>query len=64
MRHADPFIVQVKQAVECSRAELELQKSRQHQIWVAASALHSKLQRTQLLLKQIDSALLRFNEAR
>jgi hypothetical protein len=64
MRAADPFIVQAKQTVERSRADVELQKNRLQQVWAAASAVHSKLERTQLLLKQIDSALLRFNASR
>jgi hypothetical protein len=33
-------------------------------VWVAAFAVHSKIERTQLLLKQIDKALLRFKAAR
>ncbi len=61
---SDPFLVQARQTLEHSRADIERQKKRLQQVWVATFAVHSRIERTKLLLKDIDRALLRFNTAR
>ncbi len=64
MRYADPFRVQAEQTLERSRADIEQQRKRLRQVWVTTFAVHAKIERTQLLLNQIDKALLRFNSTR